>query len=173
MRRPTYPAALTEADQNQLMKLEDVLKAVDRPLKEKEISFFIFQNGGLTNRAFAKNGESLSTTLECLKRSIAQLGPEALQASSLVFDQQTRRLVGVCLVERKNSCYHVRYVGSIEGHHDQDTIRLMLKHALFTLHGVSPILSIYVEQGEQLEGICYRLGFQPGPLQLSRMSYSR
>lgn len=173
MRRPTYPAALTEADQVELMNLQDVLKANDRMLKEKEIAFFIFQHGDLMKNASDKKGDSLSETLEWLKKTISQLSPKALQASSLIIDQQTRRLIGVCLIEMKSGCDLVRYIGSLGGQQGQDAIKSMVKHALLTLHGESPVLSIYVEQGELLEGICYRLGFQPGPLQLPRMVYSR
>src|SRR5690606_10642244 len=88
-----------------------------------------------------------------------------LNASTLVYDNKTNQLVGVCLlfmVNYQRSFFPgVFNIGVLPTYRNNGLASNMLKRALTLLHGDYPILRLGVLQGTYAESLYYNLGFMP------------
>ncbi|MBD2862397.1 GNAT family N-acetyltransferase [Paenibacillus oceani] len=138
---------------------------------ELEIAELFFESykGGIN----AARRNHISKESFIFKRSSNIFTDSMLKASTLVFDNNTKQLVGSCLLflEDKQRTYYpgVFNIGVLPNYRNKGLASNMLKRALTLLYGEYPILRIGVLQGTYAESLYYNLGFMPADVEVERL----
>lgn len=93
-----------------------------------------------------------------------------LNASTLVYDKQSNQLIAACLISLLGDTPVVFNIAVLPDYRQVGLATKMLKHALDVLKSDYPILRLYVMQGNEAELLYYKLGFQPGLLEVQQCS---
>lgn len=93
-----------------------------------------------------------------------------LNASTLVYDKATNKLVGVCLLfmeDQRRTFYPGLFnFGVHPSYRNKGIASNMLKRALTVLHGEYPIMRLGLLQGTYAESVYYNLGFMPADVEV-------
>jgi len=93
-----------------------------------------------------------------------------VNASTLVYDKATNKLVGVCLLfmaDQRRTFYPGLYIFGVHPSYRKRGIASnMLKRALTELHGEYPIMRLGLLQGTYAESVYYNLGFMPADVEV-------
>ncbi|WNS42010.1 GNAT family N-acetyltransferase [Paenibacillus sp. MMS20-IR301] len=91
------------------------------------------------------------------------------RASTLVFDQETGKLIANCRLCLQDEAAAVYSIGVLPDYRGRGLATRMLQRALTILHGQYPLLRLYVMEGNDAEAVYYNLGFMPGVQEVQSM----
>lgn len=120
---------------------------------------------GIQYEEFCKNTEEdeIENTKMFLERYIAT---NSLQASTLVYDKNTNKLVAVCLAgKNEDDDYEfskINEVAVIPAYRRQGIAENLIKRTLTILKDISPATKLDVSVGNAAEGLYYKMRFFPG-----------
>lgn len=84
------------------------------------------------------------------------------RASSLIYDKNTHKLVGACLISMWEDWPLVYDIAVDPSYQRKGLCTKMLKRALTKLKTDFPVLRLFVTLGNSSESVYYNLGFMPG-----------
>ncbi|UNK16928.1 GNAT family N-acetyltransferase [Paenibacillus sp. N3/727] len=143
---------------------DDTRKLINSPDIER---FFYECNMGSID-AIRRKQESADCYKDMIGSYAYQTNELTLAASTLVYDRQSNRLIGACLVSWEGYFPAIYNIGVLQEYRGRGLATNMLKKALTMLKPHFPILRLYVMQGNSAESVYYNLGFKPGPLEVQR-----
>ncbi|MCY6370599.1 GNAT family N-acetyltransferase [Clostridium ganghwense] len=85
-----------------------------------------------------------------------------LEASTLIYDKEEKKLIGACLVSHFEEWPLIHTIGVDPSYRGKHLATTMLKKALTVLKKEYPILRLFVTIGNVAESVYYELGFIPG-----------
>ncbi|MTI71598.1 MAG: GNAT family N-acetyltransferase [Firmicutes bacterium] len=85
-----------------------------------------------------------------------------LEASTLIFDKEEKRLIGACLVSSFEEWPLIHTIGVHPSYRGKHLASMMLKKALTVLNKKYPVVRLFVTIGNGAESVYYELGFIPG-----------
>lgn len=123
----------------------------------------------LFNKAFAdgvgEDGQlSKGEHEEALMAYFKENSGEAIlkKASTLIYDNETKELVGACLISLWEGWPNIYDIVVKPSHQGKGLASLMIKRALTVLKEEYPVLRLFVTLGNSAEALYYNLGFLPG-----------
>ena len=91
------------------------------------------------------------------------------KASSVVYDKETKELIGVCLISEFNEWPLVYDIAVKKEYRGKGIAANMLKNSLTELKKDYPVVRLYVDSGNPAETLYYNVGFFPG-IKVSNLS---
>lgn len=92
-----------------------------------------------------------------------------LQASTLVYEKNTRQLIANCRLCLQGNFAAVYIISVLPAYRGRGLASNMLKRALTLLKDKYPILRLYVMEGNDAESVYLNLGFVPGVQEIQNM----
>ncbi|MGN7355921.1 GNAT family N-acetyltransferase [Paenibacillus sp. SAF-054] len=136
---------------------------------EREIALFLFKHAS-EETGPDQEERTYAAALRRLRQLAVRSSEDGLRASSLLYDRETRALIGICLIGMETGCPTIEALAVMPAYRGRGLASGMLARALSVLRVQGqPLLRIRVMHGHPLESLCYRLGFMPGPLFLPSM----
>ncbi|MEC0091982.1 GNAT family N-acetyltransferase [Paenibacillus macquariensis] len=169
MQRPTEIFAFEWDDSFIVIEPQIQAENNDKVIKNNnELGQFFYESyaGGIS--AVRRKQESLDFYISWVGSFPYQTNDILIDASSLVYDKQTKKLVGACLVSLEGNYPAIFNIAVLPGFNGKGIATKMLKKALNRLKGHYPVLRLYVLQGNTAESVYYKLGFMPGPLEIQK-----
>jgi len=121
--------------------------------------------GGIQYEEFSNNTEEdeIENSKMFMERYIST---NSLQASTLVYDRNTNKLIGVCLAgKNQEDGYEFSTINEVAvkpAYRRQGIAENLIKRALTVLKDISPATKLEVSVGNAAEGLYYKMGFFPG-----------
>ncbi|MFE4712454.1 GNAT family N-acetyltransferase [Paenibacillus sp. NPDC056722] len=170
MQRPTEVLDIIWDD---CVRIETPVIEYGKYANELEIAELLFESfkGGINA---ARRGHSSNESF-MFNLNLNHFTSSMLNASTLVYDNNTNQLVGACLLFLCNYQHQrifspgVFNIGVLPTYRNKGLASKMLKRALTHLYGDYPILRIGVLQGTYAESLYYNLGFMPLDVEVERL----
>ncbi|KKO53859.1 GNAT family N-acetyltransferase [Paenibacillus sp. DMB20] len=169
MQRPTE--AFTVDWDGELIVIEPKIRTENEDKKlidQDEITKFFYECNIGRIDAVRRKQETVDSYISMIGSYPYLTNKVCLNASSLVYEKQTNKLVGACLVSLEGTFSAVYEIAVMPGFHGRGIATKMLKRALTGLKDHYPVLRLYVMQGNTAESVYYNLGFMPGPLEVQK-----
>ncbi|WNQ14093.1 GNAT family N-acetyltransferase [Paenibacillus aurantius] len=121
---------------------------------------------------------SMTETEEGLKRDLADfflLSEKDLplrQASTVVWDNHTSSIAGVCLIGRNEGWPFISYLAVLPAYRGKGLATAMIQQALSRLYEQEPLLLLFVTEGNPAKNLYEKLGFWSAP-SVTLMSYNQ
>lgn len=97
-----------------------------------------------------------------LIRYFDHVPPKLLEASSVIYNQTTEEIAGVCLISMWEGLPLVYSIAVLQQHRGKGLATAMLDKALTVLEPVYPVLRLFVTRGNQAELLYRKKGFLSG-----------
>lgn len=173
MQRPTESFDVEWDDHSVVVEPELQVDDQQKTLKKlNEIVHFLHAAHEGSIDAVRRNQETLDSTLSWVSAYPYETNESLLKASSLVYDKETMKLAGACLISDQDGLPAIFGIAVLPEFSGKGLATRMIKKALTVLKAHYPVLRLYVMQGNSAESVYYNLGFMPGPLEVQKFTLS-
>ncbi|WJH33643.1 GNAT family N-acetyltransferase [Paenibacillus sp. CC-CFT747] len=104
--------------------------------------------------------------------SLIGKGPPLRQASTVIRDNHTSSIAGVCLIGRNEGWPFLSYIAVLPSYRGKGLATAMIQHVLSRLHEQEPLLLLFLTEGNPAKNLYEKLGFWSAPT-VTLMTYNQ